>query len=51
MVKENYLDDIRAALNFPIQSGAASIVNRASIAISKELKLRGLDAYLMMNCA
>jgi DNA polymerase I-like protein with 3'-5' exonuclease and polymerase domains len=48
-LKTKYLNDLRGALNFPIQSMAASIVNAASIAIQKEFKLKGLDACIIMN--
>ncbi len=48
-LKGKYLSDIRAALNFPIQSAAASIVMRASVAMSKEFKAKGLDAKVIMN--
>lgn len=37
------------ALNFPIQSFAASIVNRASIELSKKLKNEGINAYIAAN--
>jgi DNA polymerase I-like protein with 3'-5' exonuclease and polymerase domains len=37
------------AYNFQIQGLAAGIINRASIAISKELKARNLDAYITMQ--
>lgn len=37
------------ALNFPIQSLAASIVSRASIAIQRKFKKTGLKAALIMN--
>lgn len=44
-----YNNLINNSLNFPIQSFAASIVSRASIAISKEFKRRGLTAYICLS--
>jgi DNA polymerase I-like protein with 3'-5' exonuclease and polymerase domains len=40
---------VNNALNFPIQSMAATIVSRASIAIMREYKQRGLQAYIAMS--
>jgi DNA polymerase-1 len=40
---------INNALNFPIQSMAASIVNRAAIAIQKEFAERGLNSYICLQ--
>ena len=40
---------VNNALNFPIQSMAASIVSRASIALAKALKAEGLDAYIALS--
>lgn len=37
------------ALNFPIQSFAASIVNKASIELAKKLKEDGVNAYIAAN--
>jgi DNA polymerase-1 len=37
------------ALNFPIQSAAASLVNRAAIAMSKEFLANGLDAWVSLQ--
>ncbi len=37
------------ALNFPIQSFAASIVNRASIRLSKQFRKDGINAYIAAN--
>jgi DNA polymerase I-like protein with 3'-5' exonuclease and polymerase domains len=37
------------ALNFPIQSYAASIVNAASIAMAKQFKERGMKAYICLS--
>lgn len=44
-----YLGDLRNALNFPIQSMAASIVNAASSAIQTEFKKRSIKATIVMN--
>jgi len=40
---------INNALNFPIQSMAASIVNAASIALARAFKANNLDAYICLN--
>jgi DNA polymerase I-like protein with 3'-5' exonuclease and polymerase domains len=40
---------INNALNFPIQSLAASIVNRASIALARAMKEKNLQSYICMN--
>lgn len=48
-LKGKYLSDLRSALNYPIQSMAASIVNRASIAIAKEFKFRNINAKIILN--
>jgi DNA polymerase-1 len=37
---------LNASLNFPIQSMAASIVNRAAIKITEDFKVQGLSAYI-----
>ncbi len=42
----NYLNN---AKNFQIQSLAASITNRSAIAIAREIKRQGLNAYLCAN--
>lgn len=44
-----YMAELRNALNFPIQSMAASIVNAASVQIQNEFNKRGLDATIVMN--
>lgn len=44
-----YRGMINNCLNFPIQSMAASITNRASIAMAREFKRVGLNAYICMN--
>lgn len=43
---KNYLNN---GMNFQIQSFAASIVNRAAIAIAKEFKANGMQATICMN--
>lgn len=43
---KNYLNN---AKNFPIQSTAASIVNRAAIKINRRLREEGLDAWVCMQ--
>lgn len=40
---------VNNALNFPIQSMAASIVSRASIAIAREFKHRNMKAYIALS--
>jgi len=40
---------VNNALNFPIQGQAASIVSRASIALSKALKAENLEAYIALS--
>lgn len=40
---------VNNALNFPIQSMAASIVSRASIEIMREFKIRGMEAYIALS--
>jgi len=39
-------NELNNAKNFPIQSGAASIVNRASIQIVRRFKKVGIDGYI-----
>lgn len=48
-LSKRYWGDLRNALNYPIQSMAASIVNAASIAIAKEFSERNIDAKIIMN--
>lgn len=48
-LRGKYSNLMNAALNFPIQSMAASIVNRASIAIARTFVAEGLDAKIVMN--
>lgn len=44
-----YRNMIKNAYNFPIQSFAATICNKACIAIAREIKRCGLDAYICMQ--
>ena len=44
-----YKNGLNNAKNFQIQSLAASIMNRSAIAIHKEFKEKGLDAYIMLQ--
>ena len=46
---KQYRDMVKNAYNFPIQSMAATICNKACIAIAIELKRIGLDAYICMQ--
>jgi DNA polymerase I-like protein with 3'-5' exonuclease and polymerase domains len=48
-LSKQYRAAINNALNFPIQSMAASITNRACVAISREFKRIGLDAHIIMQ--
>ncbi len=47
--RKTYKNLMNNALNFPIQSLAASIVNRACINIAKKLKTEKLDAHIIMQ--
>jgi len=44
-----YKNGINNSRNFQIQSLAASIMNRSAIAIHKDFKEKGLDAYIMLQ--
>jgi DNA polymerase I-like protein with 3'-5' exonuclease and polymerase domains len=44
-----YKNLVNNSLNFPIQSMAASIVSRASIAIMKEFKSKNMGAYIALS--
>jgi DNA polymerase I-like protein with 3'-5' exonuclease and polymerase domains len=48
-VRKEYNNLLNNALNFPIQSAAASIVNRAMIAMSKKFKEEKLDAWVSLQ--
>lgn len=42
----DYKNSLNNSLNFQIQSLSASIVNRAAIAVNREFKKRGIDAWV-----
>lgn len=48
-VRKEYNNLLNNALNFPIQSAAASIVNRAMIAMSKRFKEQKLNAWVSLQ--
>lgn len=48
-IRKEYNNLLNNALNFPIQSAAASIVNRAAIAMSEKFKEEGLDAWVSLQ--
>jgi len=48
-MRMEYKNGLNNAKNFQIQSLAASIMNRSAIAIHKEFREKGLDAYIMMQ--
>jgi DNA polymerase-1 len=48
-LKRQYWGMINTALNFPIQSMAASVVTKASIALAKELQRRKLNAKFFLT--
>lgn len=48
-MRKEYNNLLNNALNFPIQSAAASLVNRAAIAMSKEFLAEGLDAWVSLQ--
>lgn len=49
LVRKEYNNLLNNALNFPIQSAAASLVNRAAIAMSKQFLAEGLDAWVSLQ--
>jgi DNA polymerase I-like protein with 3'-5' exonuclease and polymerase domains len=49
LVRKEYNNLLNNALNFPIQSAAASLVNRAAIAMSREFLRYGLDAWVSLQ--
>ena len=49
LVRKEYNNLLNNALNFPIQSAAASLVNRAAIAMSREFLRLGLDAWVSLQ--
>ena len=48
-LRMEYKNGLNNAKNFCIQSLAASIMNRSAIAIHKEFKEKGLDAYIELQ--
>ena len=48
-VRKEYNNLLNNALNFPIQSAAASLVNRAAIAMSKQFLVERLDAWVSLQ--
>jgi DNA polymerase I-like protein with 3'-5' exonuclease and polymerase domains len=48
-LRMEYKNGLNNSKNFQIQSLAASIMNRSAIAIHKEFKEKGLDAYIEMQ--
>jgi len=49
LIRKEYNNLLNNALNFPIQSAAASLVNRAAIAMSREFLKYGLDAWVSLQ--
>ena len=49
LIRKEYNNLLNNALNFPIQSAATSIVNRAAIAMTKDFILRGMDAWVSLQ--
>ena len=48
-IRKEYNNVLNNALNFPIQSAATSIVNRACIAMTKQFKELNLDAWVSLQ--
>jgi len=48
-IRSRYNNLLNNALNFPIQSAATSIVNRAAIAMTNKFKELGLDAWVSLQ--
>ena len=48
-LRGTYNNLLNNALNFPIQSAAASIVNRAMLAMTYEFRKRGLEAWVTLQ--
>lgn len=48
-LRKEYNNLINNALNFPIQSLAASIVNQSSIALTKWIREKNIPAYICLN--
>jgi DNA polymerase I-like protein with 3'-5' exonuclease and polymerase domains len=49
VIRKEYNNLLNNALNFPIQSAAASLVNRAAIAMSRAFLSEGLDAWVSIQ--
>lgn len=49
LIRKEYNNLLNNALNFPIQSAAASLVNRAAIAMSKQFLAKGFDAWVSLQ--
>jgi DNA polymerase I-like protein with 3'-5' exonuclease and polymerase domains len=49
LLRKEYNNLLNNALNFPIQSAATSIVNRAAIAMTKDFILKGMDAWVSLQ--
>jgi DNA polymerase I-like protein with 3'-5' exonuclease and polymerase domains len=49
VIRKEYNSLLNNSLNFPIQATAASLVNRAMIAIAKKFKEENLDAWLSLQ--
>lgn len=49
VIRKEYNNLLNNALNFPIQSAATSIVNRAAIAMTKEFISKKLDAWVSLQ--
>ena len=48
-IRRRYNNMLNNALNYPIQSLAASIVNQSAIALSRRMREEGLKAYICLN--
>ena len=48
-IRKEYNNLLNNALNFPIQSASASLVNRAAIAMAKSFLYEGLDAWVSLQ--
>jgi len=49
LIRKEYNNLLNNALNFPIQSAATSIVNRAAIAMTKQFMENNLDAWVSLQ--
>lgn len=48
-LRKEYNNSLNNALNFPIQAAAASIVNRAMIAMTRKFRALGLEAWVSLQ--